>query len=737
MEKNTVSLTQRSAIGRALILVPAFLVGLLLLLGATLYVMSADSYRNALIWSVDLFLDSQLQIDGTFLIDFGQNTQLIAKDVRLNANDGSYALSIGELHLEQDLDSSIETRSFWLNHLRLSDLDIEVVELVTEQEVNWLNYSLPSVVMQKVELTNASLSYTGVDQQQHNVKLSSLLLDSEGAASPIQIRASGKHKSSSYALEGTFASPTQLRLMRNDPEEEYPFNLSLSHNSGGEKPASVVGSISTLQNGDSLLKFAFDLPVTELMQIINEDPGSKKSGHLQGDISLVNDGQQWHLQNILMRSSDTNLYHLKIVGAVDGVSEEANIELQSEFDVPSPVKLGEQLGVDLTGHGPYDVKGMLTGNKKHLNFQGSATVGRTKSDMTLKVTEKNGKPFVQGQLSIPVLYLSDIGLQRDASKQVPTAVAPWFDIRKWLARKKQKNISAGDSYIFAREPLDFSGLQSADLDLGIRIDQIEGTDYSVEQVNGELKATDGLLHISPLKLVFEKGEMNLELVLETREVPELTLKVEADELILGELLSQVQSEVPVKGKANLVIDINTKGLSAHEMASALSGNLRFSLDDASLPSKYVEFLSVDLLGWVMRKSTFEDAYTQLDCIMVDFDIHQGVAKSQSMIAAGPRLVVNGAATVDLGEESIDMVLLPQQKKNFFSRMPPVKVKGPLRDPLVQALPKKAAATTIAATVLLPGVLVPAYVIDKFWQRGESGVSDCTDFVKKQSAEQSQ
>ncbi|RLA40243.1 MAG: hypothetical protein DRQ64_05110, partial [Gammaproteobacteria bacterium] len=138
-----------------------------------------------------------------------------------------------------------------------------------------------------------------------------------------------------------------------------------------------------------------------------------------------------------------------------------------------------------------------------------------------------------------------------------------------------------------------------------------------------------------------------------------------------------------------------------------------------------------------RKSTFEDAYTQLDCIMVDFDIHQGVTKSNTMIAAGPRLVVNGAATVDLGEESIDMVLLPQQKKNFFSRMPPVKVKGPLRDPLVQALPKKAAATTIAATVLLPGVLVPAYVIDKFWQRGESGVSDCTDFVKKQSAEQSQ
>ena len=85
------------------------------------------------------------------------------------------------------------------------------------------------------------------------------------------------------------------------------------------------------------------------------------------------------------------------------------------------------------------------------------------------------------------------------------------------------------------------------------------------------------------------------------------------------------------------------------MEFALSGNFRFSLDDVSLPRKYVEFLSIDVLAWVMRKSMLEGTYTQLDCIMVDFDIRQGVSKSQSMIAAGPNLFVNDAATVDLGE----------------------------------------------------------------------------------------
>ena len=714
-------------------IVAAFPVGLLLLFSATLYLMSDDDYRDVLIWSADFFLDSQLEINGTFSIDLGLKTQLAVKDLRLNANDGSYALSIGEIHLEQDIANSIESRTLWLNHLRLSNLSIQVVELRTGQEADWRNYSLPSVLMQKIELNNASLSYTDIDQQQHVFKLSSFLLDGEDDANPIKISATGSVKSLPYRLEGTFGTPTQLRTMRNDPQEAYPFNLSLSRSSD-DKPVAVKGLISTSPVGGSLVKLTVDVPVSALMQSINNDVSSEKLGHLQGEINLVDHDDHWHVQHIDVRSSDTSLYHLQIVGAVEGVSEEAGIELHSELKVPSPQILGEHLGIDLTGHAPYDVKGLLSGNKKHLNFQGSAIIGRIKSEMTLKAIKKNGKPFVQGQLNIPVLYLSDIGLQNRAVEQASPSVAPWFDLRKWLPRKKQKTSSDGGTYIFAREPLDFSRLQNIDLDLGIHIDQIEGVDYSMEQVNGELKLTGGRLSISPFKLIFEKGEMDLELALETQNTPELTLKVQAEELMLGQLISQIQSEVPVKGKANLVIDISSKGLSAHEMASTLSGKFRFSLDDASLPSKYVEFLSVDVFGWVMRKSMLEDTYTQLDCIMMGFDIRQGVAKSQSMIAAGPNLIINGAATVDLGKESIDMVLLPRQKKNFFSRMPPVKIKGPLRDPRVQALPKKAAATTIAATVLMPGILVPAYVIDKFWQRDERGASGCTNFIDKQSAQ---
>ena len=222
--------------------------------------------------------------------------------------------------------------------------------------------------------------------------------------------------------------------------------------------------------------------------------------------------------------------------------------------------------------------------------------------------------------------------------------------------------------------------------------------------------------------------------MDTRKVPEFTLKIESDDLVIGQLIAQMQKEVPVKGKANLYVDINSQGRSAHELASALSGSLRFSLDDASLPSAYVELLSADVLGWVIRRGTFGATYTPLGCILVDLDIHQGLAKSKLLIADGPSIFVNGVTSIDLGEETIDMVLIPEQKKNLFSRMPPVKLYGPLYNPLVKALPKKAAATTVAATVLLPAIFIPTYVAKKFWQREANGSSDCADFIEEHSAE---
>ena len=166
--------------------------------------------------------------------------------------------------------------------------------------------------------------------------------------------------------------------------------------------------------------------------------------------------------------------------------------------------------------------------------------------------------------------------------------------------------------IFAREPLDFSGLQNFNLDLEILIDDIIGVDYTIDKLDGRIKLTDGVLHISPMRLTFEGGTTDLDLLLDSRNTPSVTLKVTADDLVLGKMISELQEEVPVTGKAHLNVDITSKGHSPHELASDLSGEVSFSLENARLPTIYVEFLSADVFGLFTRMVTFEDSYTNAE-----------------------------------------------------------------------------------------------------------------------------
>jgi len=60
------------------------------------------------------------------------------------------------------------------------------------------------------------------------------------------------------------------------------------------------------------------------------------------------------------------------------------------------------------------------------------------------------------------------------------------------------------------------------------------------------------------------------------------------------------------------------------------------------------------------------------------------------------------------------VLVPSQKKRVFSSISPVKVTGPMNDPVVEAIPAKAAVQEIGTMALLPGVFIPLKAVEKLW-----------------------
>ena len=387
-------------------------------------------------------------------------------------------------------------------------------------------------------------------------------------------------------------------------------------------------------------------------------------------------------------------------------------------------KLGETLDLNLTGIGSYRMQGLLTAAKGRLRYQGKATLGSTTSTTEISGHLQDGKLVLNGSTEVPVLHLADFGMG-SSGRHIPA---------------EPSGEEPDRPHVFSREPLNIAFLNDFDLDLVLSIDEVENGRRVIDSVKSTLQLHNGHLSIAPLKFVFEGGNTDIKLDLWATAIPEYRLVIISDDVSLGPLMAQVQDQVPIQGYSNMYLDLQTQGRSPHEMASGLSGSVSLGLENARIPQKYIELLSVDVFGWVLSKTVARKQYMNLNCLVMDFAVNAGKVKSETLLVDGPRLSLGGKIKMNLGEETLDIVLIPKQKKRFFSSITPVKVKGPMQDPQIDAIPAKAALKEVGSVVLLPGVFIPVRAFEKLWSLMDDGnkVSDgCANINEQLKAEKNE
>jgi uncharacterized protein involved in outer membrane biogenesis len=495
-----------------------------------------------------------------------------------------------------------------------------------------------------------------------------------------------------------------------------------------DKPAlRANGSVRTgFRQRSSTLDIGFDVATADLIAAFYKKPPSANLGRLEGSMTASDLDGSWGLDKFTMVSDQTGLFRFKASGALGDVVNRDQGQVRTMLEIDDLPALGRALGVALSGLSPYRGQGHLQLVKGQLDYEASHTLGATTIASRLTGSLSGDKPVLKGRLDIPVLHLADF---RRGTRTVGGGAAG-----------AQAN-EASKKYLFSRRPLNLKILQELDLDLTVAVPAVVGsTTLRVKDLDARIKLQDGVLRASPVRLEFEGGPSTLDLEINTGRKPTFTLRVSGDDLSLGPALSEIQNEVPVEGYVNLQVDVSAGGDSPHELASSLDGKFSFGLENARVPRKYVEFLAIDVFGWVINTATRRDPYANLDCVMAAFDINDGVATSNLLAADGPSLSIAGTAMLDLGDETIDMTLLPKQKASLFSNLAPVHIKGPLRDPDVKALPVKAAVTSLGSLVLMPAlpmVAIPAILGEKLWttlndhDRRESGCVKLAEKIEKE------
>ncbi|MFV1972273.1 MAG: AsmA-like C-terminal region-containing protein, partial [Thiohalobacterales bacterium] len=459
-----------------------------------------------------------------------------------------------------------------------------------------------------------------------------------------------------------------------------------------------------LKAHSSVLKVTFDVAAGDLVAALrNVTPDYL--GRLEGSVEMSDIDGSWGLDSFDIASTQTSLYTVNFSGALDDVVRRDKGEINILIAIPDPAALGKAADMNLTGIASIRSEGVIAIKDQQVTYKGADQVGRTRSTTLLSGTLAGERPSLKGSFVIPVLYLEDVGLEPDGQPEAPVE-----DSDETGNEQPERSPHA-----FSREPLDFTILKLLDLDMNIRIDEIASAQVSADKLHGRILLENGRLQVRPMQLVAEGGPTDLDLEIDARDTPTISLKLTADDQKLGHWLAQLQDEVPVDGYANYEIVLDAEGNSQHELAASLNGHVALAFENVRIPRRYVIMLSGNVFGWVQGKVGREEQYANLDCVLARFDINDGIAKSGLLAADGPHLMIKGTMTLDLGEETIDAVFLPEQKKRLFSSIAPVKLTGDMRDPDVHAVPAKEAARNIGPLLLVPYVAIPAVVLGNLWE----------------------
>jgi hypothetical protein len=459
------------------------------------------------------------------------------------------------------------------------------------------------------------------------------------------------------------------------------------------------GSIVTrLEPNATSINVNYEVATSPLIAMFSElQP--KSLGMLKGNAVIADLDGDWGIETFSITSTNTDLYDIQLSGSYDDLENYDQGQINSSFTVNNPQKLAQALGVEFDFQETYLQKGKLRFHKGRISYQGMASLGKTSSQSNVSGYLKESKPVFEGTLQIPVLYLADLGFGSEVLPDKP------------LMEKKQR----ANPYIFSREPFDIGFLNNFDFDLELQIDEVESGDLTIDSVNGRFKLDAGFMDGS-LDLVFEGGKTEIDFDVLAEPEPQYSLSVIADDLMLGPLLTQIQEQVPVNGYTNINLELQSRGNSQHQIASNLDGEVIFGLENIRIPNHVVKLLSVDIFGWALTTGS-RDTHANLNCVVMNFDVSQGLVKSAVIIADGPRLSIGGKVDLNLKEETLDIVLIPKQKRRLFSSTSPVKITGPMRDPDVKAIPMRAAAQQVGSFMVLgTGLFIPVAIVSSVWSQ---------------------
>ena len=417
-----------------------------------------------------------------------------------------------------------------------------------------------------------------------------------------------------------------------------------------------------------------------------------------------------------LRDKDRTLIDLDISGQFKDFSKIDSLSLNTRIKAVDLRTIGVLFDQNWPAVGPVELNSLMEKEGEKFKFKTTMTVDEIEIKATNSVFFLNTPMRISGTIEAENFLLPDLA-----------------DIENDDQCKEEDS----GLYLFSREPMNFDWLEKTDIDLIIDIKSFNKEKSRFESAYFKVDLESGRLSILPAKLNFPKGRLELDVRFNMQNELKFHIEASGKEINPYQALSEDQAKLKdiFDADIDIDIDITSYGLSQHELASNLDGNVYMIIKNGRLRKELLHLLFVDLIGWTFSK-TVGKKYINIDCGVIDLKIKKGMVTTDAFFLSGENMTAAGEGTIDLSNEQIDYVFLPKKRSALLFGDQPVKVRGSLKNPSVTAIPWRSAVTTYGSLIFSPylfaGQVVVGLVINVF--KKKSNESACVEYERKREQE---
>jgi AsmA family protein len=428
-------------------------------------------------------------------------------------------------------------------------------------------------------------------------------------------------------------------------------------------------------------------------------------------------------------------YALAVEGTVTRPARLSGLDLRLKLAGPSMARLYAFTGVVLPETPAFSTEGHLTGSlgegangkDSHWTYEKfKGKVGESDIAGTLDFQHRKPRNKLSGNIVSHQLRFADlgplIGADSNASKR---------------ARGVSEVQPAGKA--LPVEKFHTEKWKVLDADVHFSADRIVKTaQLPLNKLKTHLTMENGVLRLKPLDFGMAGGTVNSNVTLDGsggagKDAIKATLDATARNIEVKQLFPQIQKiQQATAGDIYAQAKLTATGDSVGEMLAKSNGEVKGLVSQGVVSKLLLEEAGLNV-GNVIITKLFGDKQVKLNCLASDFDVTNGVAKTNTFVLDTEEAIVDINGWVNLSSEQIDLRVKPETKAlRLFTLRTPFYVRGTFKKPDLQ-LDKKVLAMKGGAAVALAVVAAPVAALLPLINTGPGKDSPCAALLAEAGA----